>query len=191
MAGVWWLLRLIKCEELHYSAEINTKLLGSPEGRSKAISMSELEGSSAQGSVPHLGPGSSRRAGPAIWMAITHVRRICRFTDAYFSPVDIGIPEEFTGFHYGYCEIQRRERGNNKNFSRNACTNCKGLTGEQWIIWWITAWLEPKRSIISYNRTHNSFHECTYSYLTRTLLHLTTATRSFIDIMETKVQQRK
>lgn len=52
MAGVWWLLRLIKCKELHYSAEINTKLLGSPEGRSKAISMSELEGSTGLSPSP-------------------------------------------------------------------------------------------------------------------------------------------
>lgn len=131
MAGVWWLLRLIKCEELRYSAERNTKLLGSPEARSEASSMSELEGSSAQGSVPHLCTSSSHRAGQAIWMAIKHVRRICRFTDAYFSPVAIGIPADFTGFHYGYRENQRRERGDNKNLSLNTCTNCKGLTGEQ------------------------------------------------------------
>lgn len=42
MAGVWWLLRLIKCEEFIILLK-ETKLLGSPEARSEASSISELE----------------------------------------------------------------------------------------------------------------------------------------------------
>lgn len=132
-AGDWWLLRLIKYEEWHYSAESNTKLAGSPEAGSGAVSISTLRASSARhGALAR----ASRRSGPAI----SRVRRICYLIGANYPPAGMRAPTGFAGSHHGYRETQRASTTPIKTFYCHLSpfpreipfvAGCKGLTREK------------------------------------------------------------